>query len=299
MVNIIFYGDESSSPNCQKVLCTLSLLQIPYKYVVTPRPDYAELSIVDRRTPLLSIESDMYCDTAIIVDKLCDIALHKNTAGDDVDATNHRAYGEFFKSIYPSAVELMPFENDAMDSPEPAKEVSTRARSDALANFASYLNIINRNFLDCGKKLFFLGGEKPSMADIYVYSIVAWVLHGHQDCELEVMCNKYAEVYAWCDRVRAFTMQGIREDITWDCAKAFLTKESRIEYARFVKHDKANVLGLQPGTDILVSPADTDKSHSQTGELLSLNDEQTCLRNASGLVMHFPRIGYRVQAFCS
>ncbi|ORY81431.1 hypothetical protein BCR37DRAFT_43855 [Protomyces lactucae-debilis] len=316
MVQIVFYGYEMA-PNCQKVLCALSLLQIPYEYVeiprTLPRPDFAEMSIDYRRTPLLSIESDMYCDTAIIIEKLCDIALHEKTAGEDVDATNHRAYGEFCNSVFPFAVGLLPVEGDAMNSPEFvkdrqelvgsgrqfSKEAFKQSRPSALTYFTSYLNIITRNFLDGGKKKFFLGGEKPSMADIYVYSIVAWVLYGHRGCEPEVTREKYAEVYAWCDRVRPFTTQGKRKDITWQDAKAILTQPPKHEYAKFVKHDEGNPFGLQPGTKVFVVPTDTGKTHPQMGELLSLNNEQSCVRNASGLVMHFPRIGYHVQAVSS
>jgi glutathione S-transferase len=313
MVEIIFYGYEMA-PNCQKVLMTLALLDIPYKYHeiprMLPRPNFTDLNIDYRRVPLLSIESDVYCDTSLIIEKLCDIAIHEKTAGEDADVRNHRAYMDVGNNIFPFVVALLPIDGEAMNSPEflkdrqdlvgagrPfSKEAFKQGRPSSLTYFAGYLGIIERNFLDGGKKKFFLGGERPTTADVYVYCMVSWALFGHRGNEPDITREKFPEAYAWCDRVKPFVSKGKREEITWEQVKEVLVKPPKHEYAKFVKHDEQNPFGLQPGTPIFVVPVDTGKTHPQKGELISLNNEQVCLRNKSGVVIHFPRIGYHVQA---
>jgi len=102
-------------------------------------------------------------------------------------------------------------------------------------------------------------------------------------------------VFAWLDAVNAHLAQDAQpEQIAWKQAKAVLLAPPKHEFAKFVHHDDANSLGLQPGQQVSVVPVDTGKNHPQLGELVSLNDDQVCVRNKSKLLMHFPRIGYLV-----
>lgn len=62
------------SPWSAKIEFYLALRRIPYAVchqpMTWPRPDIQELSINYRRIPMLTIGRDIYCDTALILDKL-------------------------------------------------------------------------------------------------------------------------------------------------------------------------------------------------------------------------------------
>ncbi|CCG81492.1 Predicted protein [Taphrina deformans PYCC 5710] len=309
MVEIIVYGYEMA-PNPQKLLQFLSFYNIPFKYVeipiMLPRPDFTAIDIHYRRAPLLSIDSDMYVDNALIIEKLGDIAAH---TGPDVETTNHLEFDALGQVAFKSAVGLVPVDSpmlkdgafvrdrtELLGVPFSAEKMA-EARPQTLSTMLSVLSVIKRTFLDNGDREFFLGGERPSTADMYLYWSVNWGLNGHGGARPEISPETHPEIFAWLSRVAAF-LGPRRQDtkISWSEAKAVLLKPPVHEYAKFVPHDEHNVLGLGRGRQITVTPTDSGRTHPQPGELISLNDDQVCLRNKSGLVMHFPRLGYLIQA---
>lgn len=267
----------------------------------------------------------MYVDTSLIISKLCDIAQH--TDHHVRDNTNYRAYESFGREPFQYAVGLIPPENpmlqdkdfiaDRKDLVGAGRDFSAeafkKARPYTISYFCSYLSIIEKNMLKEDKK-FFMGGDLPTMADIYgiektyhvfpayftyipttVFYVINWAINGHKGAQPEVSRDTHPKVHTWLDAVNAHLSQApAPEKIAWEQAREILLAPPKHEYAKFVHHDEKNTLGLQPGHQVSIVPVDTGKNHPQVGELVSLNDEQVCLRNKSKLVMHFPRIGYHV-----
>lgn len=191
MPEIVFYGYDSA-PNPRKVLQALALFHIPYKYVeiptTLPRPDFATMDITYRRTPLLSIDNDMYVDTSLIIEKLCEIADHSES---DVDTANHVEYHAMGNEIFSLATRLLPADHPMLQDEHFLQDraeligasitpaLLTMIRPATLSAMLTYLSLIKRKFLANGREQFVLGGEKPTTADIYLYFAVNYGLRFH------------------------------------------------------------------------------------------------------------------------
>lgn len=317
MVDIIVYSYEMA-PNPQKLFQFLSYFNIPFKYVEIPeklpRPDFTSVGITYRRAPLLSIDSDMYVDTALIITKLADIAAHTGGGGgkdgEAVDTKNHLEFDGLGQAIFKLATGLLPpdhalFKDEAFmkdrselhgGAPFDPK-VLAGARPQILSGMMSHLSLLERTFLKGDGSAFILGGSQPTTADMYLYWSVNWGLRYHDGARPEISPATYPVIFDWLSRVEHFLSGRRRDDkISWSEAQAVLQRPPKHEYAKFVPHDASNPLKLESGAGIRVTPTDSGKSHPQAGTLISLNRDQVCLRNAKGLVMHFPRIGYTVEA---
>jgi glutathione S-transferase len=307
---IILYS-YTMAPNPQKLSQILSLLAIPYKYVelpvIMPRPQLAALGITYRRTPLLSINSDMYIDTALIISKLCDIASHFPSPT-LTDPTDHLEYDGLGQLAFQLATSLIPRDWPLLqDKAFLADRTELRGgrpfdpealasiRPGAISKMLSLVGIAERNFLQGGKRKFFLGGNTPTTADIYLYWGLNWGLRYHLGARPEISAESHPVVFKWLEDVRAFLDgRAVETKIEMAEAEEVLLLPPTHEYAKFVKHVEGNPDGLHQGQKIKVTPVDSGRSGVQVGSLISLNYEQVCLRNEKGLVMHFPRLGYEI-----
>lgn len=245
----------------------------------------------------------MYIDTSLIIAKLCDIAQHTDHGVEN--NSNQRAYETFGQNMFRYAVGLLPTTHPIFDDKAFIAdrtdltgsfdaEAMAKARPNTLGYFRAYLKMIEKDMLK-GDKKFFLGASKPTIADIYVHFIVNWTVSGHKGNEPEVTRETFPKVFQWVDDVNAFLAQAPKaEKIPWTQAKEVLLAPPKHEFAKFVHHDEQNSLGLKKGQNVNVIPTDTGKSGPQAGELVSINDEQCCIRNKANLLMHFPRIGYSI-----
>lgn len=304
---IIVYSYEMA-PNPQKLFHFLSLFAVPFKYVevpwIMPRPQLSHVGVTYRRTPLLSINSDMYIDTALIVSKLSDIAQHTNS--DLSDTTNHLEFDALGQLGFQCATSLIPPETPFLkdkaflaDRTELTgrpfdPEMLPKVRPMMISKMLSLVHLVESHFLRGGRK-FFLDGTMPSTADMHLYWSLNWGLRYHKGARPEVSDTTHPRIFQWLEDVESFIKDRRHETkISMDEAYKILQVPPTHEYAKFVPHVDDNPEGLQPGQRIKVTPADTGKTGPQFGSLISLNYEQACLRNDEGLVMHFPRMGYEV-----
>lgn len=307
---IILYS-YSMAPNPQKLSQMLSLLAIPHKYVVLPitmpRPQLAALGITYRRTPLLSIGSDMYIDTALIISKLCDIATHSPSSPPLADPSNHLEYDGLGQLSFQLATSLIPrdwplLHDEAFlaDRSElMGRKFSPNAlasiRPGAISKMLSLVGLVEREFLKGGEQRFFLGGEMPSTADVYLYWGLNWGLRYHSGARPEISEQTKPLIFRWLGNVGDFlSNRAPQTPISISEASKILLAPPTHEYAKFVSHIEDNVEGLREGQRVKVTPVDSGRSGVQVGDLIALNYEQVCLRNERGLVMHFPRLGYEV-----
>ncbi|BFZ56938.1 hypothetical protein PYCC9005_003988 [Savitreella phatthalungensis] len=304
---IVLYAYDFA-PNCQKVIRFLKLFRIPHKYVkvppIQPRPDYAAVDITYRRSPLLSIDADLYVDTSLIIEKLLDIAGHlKLYAG---DCTNHIAFDALGAQMFPYCGKLIPRSHPNMNDSHfvrdrqlihgGAKEAFdpdtiAKGRPDSLQQFDSWLHRIEKDML-AGKQ-YFLGGDLPSTADFYVWYLIDWILVDMGNSRLDLTPEKYPVISQWCKRIHDLMDESVVQNYTWEDAKKTLLSPRSREYVKFVEHDQDNYLGLSPGARVSVTPKDNGKE-PQDGELITLGKRQLCIRNKSGIAMHFPVINYDI-----
>jgi glutathione S-transferase len=306
---IIVYSYEMA-PNPQKLFQMLSLLRLPFKYVVIPvtmpRPQLATLGITYRRTPLLSIGSDMYADTALIVSKLCDMASHSATDTGLADTTNHLEYDGLGQLAFQVATAIIPrdwpllqdkaflADRSELTGRTFDPELLAKIRPTMISKMLSLVSLVEKNFLRDGRK-FFLGGSTPTTADIHLYWALNWGLRYHEGARPEVSKSSHPKIFGWLEHVEGF-LKDRRIETKIDIAEAekILLAPPTHEYAKFVPHVADNPEGLSQGQRVKVTPADSGRTGPQYGSLISLNYEQVCLRNDEGLVMHFPRFGYEI-----
>lgn len=298
------------APNPQKLFQFLALFKIPYKYVevpvIMPRPTLAEIGITYRRVPLLSIGSDMYIDTALIIEKLSDIAQHFDCGL--ADSTNHIEYDALGQVAFRCAVRLVPLDTPFLKDPAFLADRSelmgrpfnptamAQARPKTISKMLSLVSLIQSHFLRDGRR-FFLGGSTPTSADMYLYWSVNWGLRDREGARPEISESTYPQIFRWLADVETFIADR-RVETKIQMAEAYkvLRVPPTHEYAKFVPHIEVNPERLRQGQRVEVTPVDTGRTHPQAGELITLNYEQICLRNEKGLVMHFPRLGYEVVA---
>lgn len=304
---IIVYSYEMA-PNPQKLFQFLSLFAIPFKYVqipiTMPRPQLSKLGIAYRRTPLLSIGSDMYIDNALIISKLADIAQHSDTGLSD--NTNHLEYDGLGQLAFQLGTALIPSDWPLLKDKAFLADRSeltgrqfnpdglAKIRPQTISKMLSLLQLVETNFLRDGRK-FFLGGDVPSTADMHLYWGLNWGLRYHLGARPEISEKTHPTIFAWLGDVETFLKdRRLETKIDVDEAYEVLRLPPTHEYAKFVPHEADNPEGLREGQRIKVTPVDSGRSGVQFGSLISLNYEQVCLRNEKGLVMHFPRLGYEV-----
>lgn len=304
-LEIIVYSYEMA-PNPQKLFHFLSFFNIPYKRVNVPiimtRPQLSRIGITYRRTPLLSINGDIYIDNALIISKVAEIARCLKMCL--ADATDHLEFGSLGQLTFQCSTGLIP-----LDTPFLKDEAFLADRSELMgrpfnpamlplihpqmiSKMLSLVHLVGSHFLSDGRR-FFLGGITPSTADMHLYWSLNWGLKFHQGARPEISTSSFPKIFQWLEDVEAFIKDRRHEtEISMDQANEVLQRAHR--YAETVPHVEENPEGLQPGQMIKVTPVDTGKTGPQVGKLISLNYEQVCLRNEKGLVMHFPRMGYDI-----
>lgn len=306
---IILYSYETTT-NTQKTFQFLALFKIPFKYVqlpeIMPRPELDSIGVTYRRVPLLSIDSDMYVDNALIIEKLSDIARHSDCGLDD--AMNHVEYDALGQMAARCAGGLIPPDHRLLQDKKFMEDrsdlrgapfngdVLAKARPQTISDMLTLVSLVESHFLRDGRQ-FFLGGRTPTTADMHLYWGLNWGLRFHHGARPELSESSHPKIFEWLMAVESF-IKDRRLQTTIDMADAreILQVPPKHEYAKFVPHVQDNPDALEQGQKIRITPTDTGKSGPQVGTLLRLNYEQLCLRNEKGLVMHFPRLGYVVEA---
>ncbi len=288
------------SPYAEKVRLMFGLkglawhsVQIP---IVMPKPDLTELTGGYRRTPVLQIGADIYCDTkacARLLERLHpEPSLFPN--GDEATVWGLSRWAEtsfmmgvtvflgvgglFDEAFIEDRKKMAPHVDFSKAGViVPAKLLQLRAN----------LDLLERQLAD-GRR--FLLGDQASLADLSAY-------HPHRFLNVvettRALLEPLTHVPAWLDRV-AVIGHGERTE---------LDAKDAIEIARQAK--PASVAaeaaelpeGLQPGDTVTVLPEEMG-SGVVTGELLASEVHEIAIHRtaerAGELVVHFPREDYLV-----
>lgn len=293
MAEIILHHYEMS-PFAEKVRLIFGLKGLAWRSVlipiVMPKPDLTELTGGYRRTPVLQIGADIYCDT-----KLCARVLERLHpqpslfAGDEttVWALSHWAETSFMMAVT-VFLGLGGLFDDAFveDRKKMAPHLdfsqAPRIVPSKLLQLRSNLARLEQQLAD--GRAFLLGAE-PSLADFSAYHPHAFL---RRKPETAALLEPLAQLPRWMERVQGFG-HGTREE---------LAAEDAIAVARAAKPAPpvgAPVElpdGLVPGDAVVVIPEETG-SGSVQGELLASELHEVAIRRhserAGELVVHFPR----------
>jgi glutathione S-transferase len=284
----------------------LGFKQLAWKSVIVPaiapKPDVVALTGGYRRTPILQIGRDVYCDTALICDVLEHLqptptlypARDKGLArvlaqwADTTLFTSAMAYNfqprgaaAVFEGLPPEVAQAFAEDRSAMRGGAPRQ-----LPGDAAAAYQSYL----RRLADMLEDQFFLMGNTPCVADFAAYHPL-WFTRTQVPL-LSCMLDATPAVLAWMDRIAAFGHGHIQKFSSGDaialCAASqdgFPLRDSRFQDEH----------GIPLGSQVTIA-ADSFGTETSQGELIGASRTRYTIQRqderAGTVLVHFPRIGY-------
>jgi glutathione S-transferase len=297
------------SPFAEKVRSMLGYKNLPWQSVlipmVMPKPDVLALTGGYRKTPVLQIGADMYCDTALIADVLEHLqpkstlypepfkGLARTLAqwGDSTFFWAAMAYNmqprglaQIFANTAPEALQAFREDRGAMSA-----GMMRLRPADAAVAYKSYLRRIS-DMLDLHP---FLLGETPCIADFAVYSPL-WFTRKKTPVLSEILSFTPA-VQQWLDRMESFG-HGTPQELSSTAAIAMAAKSTPLALRDDIFQDEH---GIPLGSRVTVS-AETFGSEPTEGTLIAATRLHYSLRRtdprAGTVHVHFPRIGYALKA---
>ncbi|WP_394790328.1 glutathione S-transferase family protein [Rhodoferax sp.] len=308
MADLILHHYKTS-PFAQKIRSVLGYKQLAWQSVnippIAPKPDVEALTGGYRKTPILQIGADIYCDTALICDVLehraslpsLSPATHKGLArvlaqwGDTTLFSTAMAYNfqpkgreQMFANVPPGFAQA--FADDR------AKMVGSGTRlrvGDATSAYKSYLRRL-ATMLDDQP---YLVGNDPCMADFACYAPL-WFTRVNVPALASIL-DATPCVLAWMDRMAALDHAPAGR-LTSAEAIAVAAASTPLPLADDIFQDDH---GIALGSQVSVHAESFGQETSQ-GELIAATRMHYTLRRvdarAGTLHVHFPRIGYVLQA---
>jgi glutathione S-transferase len=293
------------SPFAEKVRIGLGLKQATWKSVdipnVMPKPDLMPLTGGYRKTPVMQIGADVYCDTQLIMLEIEKRAPRTPLLPADKAGAARALAMWIDRTIFWSAVGVVmgaigdklpeAFHKDRSEfsgrsfDPERLRAALPLVRDQtyALLSLAEAMLADGRKFL--------LGGE-PCLADCALYNPV-WFIQQQLGATAAPL-DRLPKIVGWSERMKALG-GGKRTDIkatdALDIAKAATPASASV--------DANDPSGLRAGRALSVTPDDTGKV-PVTGTLVGLTADRISIARSDprvgDVVVHFPRAGYTIQA---
>lgn len=291
------------SPFAEKIRLALGLKQLTWRSVqiplVMPKPDLTELTGGYRKTPVLQIGADIYCDTQRIAQEL--ERRFPNSSlfpGGSRGLCQALAYWSDVAFFRPGAA-LSLGTNDAL--PEDILrdrraffsfidfESLPQALPHYLSEFRSQLALLDDMLAD-GRA--FLLGEQPAWADILgVFPV--WMCRGNIR-DGDALLAEFTRLADWERRVKALG-HGERQELS---AEEALVIARDATPAGGDRVDERDPLGLRRGDPVRITSQDYGAVPVE-GVLESLTVSEVALRRhgkrVGEVVVHFPRTGYHVE----
>ena len=291
------------SPYAEKARLAFGLKGIAWRSVyipaIMPKPDLVPLTGGYRRTPVMQIGADIYCDTLCILREL-----ERRHPSPSLYPTGERGATHALtwwaeKSLFNTAVGVafgemdgkLPegFEKDRSEMS--GREVSAARLKSARPILIDQLRAHFGPLSDMVKSKPFLFGSQPSLADLAAYH-PAWFIA--QNCRRETSpLNEYPVLLEWMDRVAAIghgksTPMAAAEAL--DIAKAATPSHVAVT-------DPNDPAGRKPGQRVKVTPDEFGRV-PVIGEILGSSADEIVIRREDERVgevfVHFPRAGFIV-----
>lgn len=290
------------SPYAEKIRLCFGLKGLAWRSVqiptIMPKPDLMPLTGGYRRTPVLQIGADIYCDTERIA-----VELERRYPSPTLFPAGGHGLAAIFgnwvaTSLFMPAVryalgvnaDQMPpeFHKDraAMRGAEPNVNVMKAAAPKLHNRLRAELAWVE-SLLGDGRT--YLLGDQPGLADCSVFHCV-WFVRRWGPPVSEALAP-YPRLKAWMERIDRVG-HGKRTEIR--SAEA-LDIASQAQPATSPLADPGDAEGFKPGERVSVTAEDTGRD-PVTGELVALTPNEVALRRrderVGEVVVHFPRVGY-------
>lgn len=293
------------SPVAEKVRVVLGIKQLNWYSVEIPRlppkPDLMPLTGGYRRTPVMQIGADIYCDSQCIIREIQrrfpEPTLYPGGGAGLPWALSRWTDGPVFKlaiNVVLGAAEELP-EAFAADrgrlyfGPDFKIEQLQQSINQALAELRAHLGWIEQR-LSSGRQ--FILGNEPGLPDALCYYLI-WFIRGRYAGGPEFL-SQFKNLVNWEERVKAIG-HGQSEPIT---AGKALEIARNAESITPEKPDPGDPQQLKPGMQVDIVPAEDGGDPIVTGTIVSLEAETISIQRSDeqvgDVVVHFPRVGYSV-----
>jgi glutathione S-transferase len=294
-----------NSPFAEKVRVSLGIKQLAWRSVIIPnmmpKPDLMPLTGGYRKTPVLQVGADVYCDTQLIL-----LELEKRApkppllpVGQEGEARGIAMWID--RNIFWSAVGVVmgaigdqlpeAFKKDRSEFSGRAFDAEKLKAAAPIALEQTYAHLsLAEQMLRDGRP--YLLGAAPSLADCALYNPVWFLQVRMGKGATPAPLDRLPKIVAWSERMKAFGAGKPTE----------MTAAEALDVAKAATPDKAKVdegdpSGLKAGQKVSVVPDDTGKV-PVSGTLVGLAaDRVSVIRSdprVGDVVVHFPRAGYIV-----
>ncbi|MBS0334008.1 MAG: glutathione S-transferase family protein [Proteobacteria bacterium] len=301
MSEIILHHYETS-PFSEKVRVMLGVKALNWRSVIQPvimpKPELTPLTGGYRRIPVLQIGADIYCDTQVILAELEARHPRPPVARGADWAVNLWADRLFFQTtvavVFGEIGENVPqaFREDREKlSGRPFDPAAMKAVAGPMRQqWRAHAAWIERGLANND----FLGGSKPSLADIAAYMNVWWLGRAAPEATRGLL-DGLTKTNGWRARMEALG-HGRREEMTGAEALEAARSATPANPPASDLHDPS---GLRPGAMVAVRADDYGRDPI-AGRLVALNAERIVVAREAGdldqIHVHFPRAGYGVSA---
>lgn len=307
----ILLHQYESSPFSEKIRLALRLKNLAWAKVdipiIMPKPDLVQLTGGYRRTPIMQIGGDVYCDTALIVRELekrfpepplkspghegtqamigawADRQWFQTSVGVIFGTIGDHVPEDFKKDR--EALSGRPFDTDRMKAAAPMLKDQWRAQLSWVEE-----RLQASQGAGAGAWLF---GNKPGLSDVHVHMNIWFVKQRVPDFANDCL-RECPRVGDWYDRLSAIKGQE-PEDVTSKEAIEIATHAAPRLLAATVGTEPQ---GIRPGDHVAVAPDDYGMDWVE-GELVSAQPNSITLQRVDGVAetlhVHFPRAGYLVR----
>lgn len=307
----IILHEYPASPFSEKVRLALRLKNLAYARVeiptIMPRPDLMPLTGGYRRTPVMQIGADIFCDTAIILRELEArypmIALklpgHEGLAQMVAGWTDGRWFQSSVAVIFGAIGESVtedfirdreqlsgrPFNLAAMKAAAPMMRDQWRARLMLLEERLS-------GGRGAGAGLYLIG-MKPGLVDVHAYMNVWWMKQAVPD--FADACFESAPlVRGWYDRLK--DVEGQAPETISSAEALAIAREAAPRLVAATTRNEPQ--GFLPGERVAVAPDDYGQVWVE-GEIVHADSQRIILQRmtpeADTCHVHFPRAGFLVR----
>lgn len=309
MQDIIFHH-YPVSPFSEKIRLILGYKNLSWKSVmipsIMPKPDVVALTGGYRRTPILQIGADIYCDTALIADVLERIAptpsLYPASIAGVAKIVAQWADTTLFWTVIaytfqPAAMagilgNLTPEQMKAFGSDRAAMRANAprMTLSEATGQLTEYLRRLDAMLANDTNQAWLLGSE-ASIADFSVYHSL-WFIR--RVPAVAGILDAHPKLLAWMDKVAAIGHGQFEKMRSGDAIQIASTSIacSADDLAFVDTHD------IALGDRVAIMPSDYAMD-AVVGELVICSGNALALRRtderAGTVVVHFPRIGYQMK----
>jgi glutathione S-transferase len=288
------------SPYAEKVRVALGVKKLTWRSVIIPvimpKPDLMPLTGGYRKTPVMQIGADVYCDTQLILRELerrfPEPSLHPGGSGglaDDIAWWAERnlfgiAVGVAFAKMDGALPPGFAEDRAKFSGREVNVERLRAAEPRLLADYRAQLQWLEEALA----RRPFLLGDAPSAADCGLYHMVWFVRRPRPE-----LFAPFPNISAWADRIKAIGHGTPTE--THSKEPLAIAKAAAPAALKPVSDPNGPALGAR-----VTVAADDSGRDPVAGELVSLSADEIVIRRADPAVgdinQHFPRIGFILAA---